>query len=61
MKVEERLEKLAIELPDLSSDNYYGLSYGNMKPHHIVGNVLFLSGHAPLRNGERDGPEPLDR
>ena len=52
MNVERHLQALGVELPDLSGENYYGLHYGNMKPHHVVGNVLFLSGHAPIRNGE---------
>ena len=46
-----RLEQLGIELPDLSAGGYYGQSYGKMKTHHIVGNVLYLSGHTPVRNG----------
>ena len=52
MKIEQRLRELGIELPPLSGDNYYGTTYGNMKPHHIVGNVLFLSGHGPIRDGK---------
>ena len=51
MNIEQRLQSLGIEVPDLSGESYYALRYGNMKPHHIVGNVLYLSGHAPIRNG----------
>ena len=52
MSFEMRLEQLGIELPDLSAGGYYGQSYGKMKTHHIVGNVLYLSGHTPVRNGK---------
>lgn len=51
MKIEQRLVELGIELPDLSGDAYYGHHYGPMKTHHIVGNVLFMSAHAPIRDG----------
>lgn len=50
--VERRLEELGIDLPNFDDGTYYGLSYGNMKTHHIVGNVLFLSGHTPISNGQ---------
>lgn len=52
MDVEQRLRERGIELPDISGENYYGLSYGPMKTHHIVGSVLFMSGHAPIAGGE---------
>lgn len=51
MSVEHRLAELGIELPDMGAGSYAGHDYGRMKPHHIVGNVLFLSGHVPTRNG----------
>ena len=44
---EKRIRDLGIELPDYSQIPYYGMSYGSMKPHHRVGNLLFLSGHIP--------------
>lgn len=44
---EQRLQDLGIEVPDYTQIAYYGMSYGTMKPHHRVGNVLFLSGHIP--------------
>ena len=47
MDYEQRLRDLGIELPDYSRIPYYGMSYGSMKPHHRVGNLLFLSGHIP--------------
>ena len=52
MRIEERLGQMGIDLPDFTTGPYYGTTYGKMKPHHIVGNVLFLSGHTPVRNGE---------
>ena len=52
MNVEKRLEELGIELPDFGSETYYGATYGKMKPFHLVGNVLHLSGHIPEVDGE---------
>jgi enamine deaminase RidA (YjgF/YER057c/UK114 family) len=46
-----RIAALDITLPDFSDGSYYGQSYGRMKPHHIVGRVLYLSGHTPVRDG----------
>lgn len=51
MSVESRIENLGIVLPDFGDGTYYGQTYGKMKTHHIVGNVLYLSGHTPVRNG----------
>lgn len=48
MDIEQRLRDKGIELPDLAKKNYHGLSYGPMKSHHIVGNVLYLSGNVPI-------------
>lgn len=50
-RVEQRLKDLGITLPDFGEVGYYGESYGKMKAHHQVGNLLFLSGHVPERNG----------
>jgi enamine deaminase RidA (YjgF/YER057c/UK114 family) len=44
---EARVVELGLEIPDYTSNAYQGLKYGSMKPHHQVGNVLFLSGHLP--------------
>lgn len=44
---EARVQELGLHLPETTADDYYGARYGSMKPHHIVGNVLFLSGHVP--------------
>lgn len=49
--MEARIRDLGMELPDFSNGSYYGTSYGKMKTHHIVGNVLYLSGHTPVRDG----------
>lgn len=47
MVVEQRLRSLGITLPDFGKIGYYGTTYGTMKAHHRVGNLLFLSGHVP--------------
>jgi enamine deaminase RidA (YjgF/YER057c/UK114 family) len=53
MNVERRLRELGIELPDFGDETYYGTTtYGSMKPFHIIGNVLHLSGHVPERDGK---------
>lgn len=46
---EARAAALGLTIPDYGRDPYYGARYGSMKPHHIVGNVLYLSGHVPER------------
>lgn len=50
-RVEERLKMLGIALPDFGAVGYYGTTYGQMKAHHRTGNLLFLSGHIPEREG----------
>lgn len=52
MSAEARLQDLGISLPDFSGSGYYGMTYGTMKPFHITGNVLYLSGHIPETDGE---------
>ena len=37
--------QMGLDLPDFDRDGYYGADYGTMKPYHLVGNLLFLSGH----------------
>ena len=49
--VESRLRALGHELPPTVDGDYYGTLYGTMKPHHIVGPVLHLSGHVPTVDG----------
>ncbi|MCC7045538.1 MAG: RidA family protein [Alphaproteobacteria bacterium] len=50
--VEDRVATLGLDVPDFVRDGYYGGSYGTMKPYHLSGNLLFLSGHVP-RDGKR--------
>lgn len=59
MKIEKRLQDLGIELPDFGTTTYYGATYGKMKPYHLSGNVLHLSGHIPELNGEAQYPGRL--
>lgn len=47
MDFETRAEELGLEIPDFSATPYYGPNYGTMKAHHLVGSLLFLSGHVP--------------
>jgi enamine deaminase RidA (YjgF/YER057c/UK114 family) len=53
---------MGIELPDFTSRPYTGLKYGAVKPHHLVGRVLYLSGHLPeLPDGTVVHPGMLGR
>jgi enamine deaminase RidA (YjgF/YER057c/UK114 family) len=38
---------MGVTLPVPEGASYYGATYGTMKPFHIIGNVLHLSGHVP--------------
>jgi len=49
MSAEARFAELGLDVPDFIRDGYYGASYGSMKPFHIAGKLLFLSGHVPQR------------
>ena len=49
MSAEARLAELGLDVPDFIREGYYGASYGSMKPFHITGKLLFLSGHVPQR------------
>ena len=49
--IKARLDALGLALPPTEGESYYGAVYGTMKPFHITGSVLHLSGHVPLRNG----------
>jgi len=51
METERKLREMAIELPDFGPATYYGATYGKMKPFHRTGDLLFLSGHIPERDG----------
>lgn len=60
--VEERIRELGLEVPDFGAQPYTGLKYGSVKSHHIVGRVLFLSGHMPeLADGTVVHPGVLGR
>ncbi|MFT5115508.1 MAG: hypothetical protein ACI8P9_004859 [Parasphingorhabdus sp.] len=50
--VEKRLRKLGYELPPTGGNSYYGANYGTMKPFHITGSILHLSGHVPVQDGQ---------
>jgi enamine deaminase RidA (YjgF/YER057c/UK114 family) len=49
MGFDQRAEELGLAVPDFSAAPYTGLKYGAVKPHHLTGNLLFLSGHMPER------------
>ena len=49
--IDTRLEALGLALPATEGESYYGAAYGTMKPFHITGSVLHLSGHVPVCNG----------
>jgi enamine deaminase RidA (YjgF/YER057c/UK114 family) len=49
VQTEQRIAELGLDVPDFIRDGYYGTSYGTMKPFHIAGHLLFLSGHVPQR------------
>jgi len=44
---EDRARSLGLAIPDFEADGYYGGDFGSMKSHHVVGRVLYLSGHVP--------------
>ena len=50
--IESRLKDLGYELSPTVGDDYYGTRYGTMKPYHIIGPVLHLSGHVPIHGGK---------
>ncbi len=52
MKIERKLKRMGIELPDFGRATYYGASYGKMKPFHRTGKLVFLSGHIPEKDGK---------
>ena len=41
---------MGLDIPDFDVTGYYGADYGTMKPYHLVGSLLFLSGHV-AQNG----------
>jgi enamine deaminase RidA (YjgF/YER057c/UK114 family) len=52
MTPERRIVEMGLDIPDFASQGYYGADYGTMKPFHLTGNLLFLSGHVPQRGTE---------
>lgn len=59
---EARVRELGLDLQDFARDGYTGLKYGSVKPHHLVGRVLYLSGHLPeLADGTVVHPGMLGR
>jgi enamine deaminase RidA (YjgF/YER057c/UK114 family) len=52
MEIEQRIAELGLDVPDFAREGYYGASYGSMKPFHIAGDLLFLSGHVPQRGSQ---------
>lgn len=59
MEIEKRIAELGLDVPDFAREGYYGASYGSMKPFHIAGNLLFLSGHVPQRSRQMIHPGRL--
>jgi enamine deaminase RidA (YjgF/YER057c/UK114 family) len=49
MGFDQRIDELGLAVPDFAAVPYTGLKYGAVKPHHLTGNLLFLSGHMPER------------
>jgi hypothetical protein len=49
VETEQRIAELGLDVPDFIREGYYGAAYGSMKPYHIAGKLLFLSGHVPQR------------
>ena len=49
MGFDQRAAELGLAVPDFAATPYTGLKYGAVKPHHLTGNLLFLSGHMPER------------
>jgi enamine deaminase RidA (YjgF/YER057c/UK114 family) len=59
MKAEQKLKELGIDLPDYDATPFVGVSYGRMKPFHIIGNHLVLAGHVPEIDGTPFNPGRL--
>jgi enamine deaminase RidA (YjgF/YER057c/UK114 family) len=49
MGYDQRIVELGLVVPDFAAVPYTGQKYGAVKPHHLTGNLLFLSGHMPER------------
>ena len=59
LNTEKRIAELGLDVPDFVREGYYGATYGSMKPFHIAGNLLFLSGHVPQRGTQMIFPGRL--
>lgn len=51
MRIEQRLKDMGLDLHEFGGDSYYGADYGSMKPFHITGRILHLSGHVAQKPG----------
>jgi hypothetical protein len=59
---EQRARELGLVIPDFQRDGYYGAEFGTMRPHRIVGPVLYLGGHTgALADGTPVHPGRLGR
>ncbi len=59
---EARATALGREIADFARDGYYGAGFGTMRPHRIVGPVLYLGGHTgALADGTPVHPGRLGR
>ena len=62
MGFEQRVAELGLDVPDFTAAPYTGLKYGAVRPHHLTGSLLFLSGHMPeLLDGTVVHPGALGR
>jgi enamine deaminase RidA (YjgF/YER057c/UK114 family) len=62
LDAEARVRELGLDLQDFARNGYTGLKYGSVKTHHVVGRVLYLSGHLPeLADGTVVHPGMLGR
>ncbi len=52
MSIEEKLVEMGVELPDLESLYRANKSGAKYVSHHAVGNILFLSGCTPSKDGK---------
>jgi enamine deaminase RidA (YjgF/YER057c/UK114 family) len=52
MEIERRLKTMDIALPNYDEHPFAGTAYGKMKPFHVIGRVLYLSGHVPEIDGK---------
>jgi hypothetical protein len=58
MGFDQRIEELGLAVPDFAAVPCTGLKYGAVESHHLVGDLLFPSGHMPERS-DGSGPRGL--